>query len=423
MNKPKIIGTTEPLNARKDVLLDEAAAELNARGVTQTSLNDIAARLGVKRTALYYYVEDQRDLVFQCYRRSCEVLAQRFSRARQETETPLDLLDLFIERMLTPDAAQVAVISELSFLDDDRRDTISGLLSGIIADMSSAIESGSKAGLLRPCRSDVIARAVLGLVSWPALLNRSDPELAARVAPNLIAVTKALVRFGVAAKRDRPVPIRLPESAPTNSTLARVFEREVIADAKREALLATGSMLFNAKGVDTTSLDEIAASVGVSKAVIYHNIGDKQTFVLECYRRSQRMAFETAETMEAAETDRLTALASAIYEASLYHLREGGPLLFPMVGFEALPVKVASELREGGVRLLGSYMRTMKAGATEGTLRKQDFETLIAILPSFFQWLTKWHPALSGNRREEEDIAAELAQFVSIGLAPLGAKP
>ncbi|MEH6487949.1 TetR/AcrR family transcriptional regulator [Hyphomonas oceanitis] len=418
-SKAKNREPTELDGPRKESLLEEAAAELNARGVTQTSLNVIAARLGVTRTALYYYVDDQRDLVFQCYRRSCEVLAQRFSRARQESNDALELLESFIDRMLAPDSPQIAVVSELSFLDDDRRDIISGLLSGIVADISGAIDRGIKAGTIRRCRSDVVARAVLGLVSWPLLLKRADPDLADRVAPNLAGAIKALLRVGVAAQRDSLVAINRSPDAPANKPIINIFEREAIVSAKQETLLAAGSTLLNAKGVDLTSLDEIAASVGVSKAVIYHNIGDKQTFVLECYRRALRIAFETADRMEAAQSDRITAFASAIYMDSILHLRDGAPIHLPMVGFAALPDTVAEELRNGGRRLLASYTRTMQAGQEEGTFRNQDFENVLTLLPSFSQWLTTWHER-PGNELPDVDIAEEITQFICLGISPLG---
>ena len=52
--------------SKRDAVLDEAAARLNARGVSLASLSEVAQALGLTRAALYYYVEDRDDLVFQC---------------------------------------------------------------------------------------------------------------------------------------------------------------------------------------------------------------------------------------------------------------------------------------------------------------------------------------------------------------------
>jgi AcrR family transcriptional regulator len=60
--------------SRRDELLDEAARELNSKGISMTSLTDVADRLGFSRASLYYYVEDREDLMFQVYLRSSERL-------------------------------------------------------------------------------------------------------------------------------------------------------------------------------------------------------------------------------------------------------------------------------------------------------------------------------------------------------------
>ena len=50
---------------RLNELLSHAARVLNARGVSQTSLGQIADDLGISRAALYYYVDDLQSLVYQ----------------------------------------------------------------------------------------------------------------------------------------------------------------------------------------------------------------------------------------------------------------------------------------------------------------------------------------------------------------------
>ena len=43
---------------------------MNLKGVSLTSLTELADELSISRASLYYYVEDRADLVFQVYRRS-----------------------------------------------------------------------------------------------------------------------------------------------------------------------------------------------------------------------------------------------------------------------------------------------------------------------------------------------------------------
>ena len=70
-----------PLASKHERVLDEAARQLNEKGVLLTSLAEIAAKLGVTRGAMYYYVADREDLVFQCYRRAAEITARHLLEA------------------------------------------------------------------------------------------------------------------------------------------------------------------------------------------------------------------------------------------------------------------------------------------------------------------------------------------------------
>lgn len=400
-------------------MLAQAALELNARGVGQVSLGDVAQRLGVTRTALYNYVEDQKDLVFQCYRQSCEVMARSLTRARQRHPDPLACLDAFVDAMAAPDNAPLAAITDLAFLDEEQRDTISGLLSGVVSELALIVESGVKTGALRPCSPVIVARAILAFVSWPPLLPPTNPDLVEQAQPFLTRTIKSLLRSGMAQRRDRLIDIQPCTTASGADPLTNVFERSALARAKKDALLAKGSQILNAKGVEMTSLDEIAASVGVSKAVIYHNIGDKPTFVLECYRRAYRIALQIARRMDGAGTDRVTAIATALYEIAFAHLKEDAPLLFPVVGFATLSDTIVSETRETNLSLQAVYERAVQAGIAEGSLRQIDTAALLSLMPATIQWLEEWRAIPPGPEPADETIASEIAQLVGVGLSPL----
>src|SRR6185295_19431524 len=77
---------------RRERVLDEAARQLNAKGVLLTSLAEIAAKLGVTRGAIYCYVADREDLVFQCYRRAAEITARHLLEASRASGTAADVL-------------------------------------------------------------------------------------------------------------------------------------------------------------------------------------------------------------------------------------------------------------------------------------------------------------------------------------------
>jgi AcrR family transcriptional regulator len=83
--------------------------------------------VGISRAALYYYFEDQEDLVFQCYLLSCEQLARRLNEASHRVSNALEVIDTFIASMLGEGEPEFAALSEPAFLRADQRSTILGL--------------------------------------------------------------------------------------------------------------------------------------------------------------------------------------------------------------------------------------------------------------------------------------------------------
>src|SRR5687768_8801405 len=224
--------------SRRDVLLDEAARQLNARGISQTALIDLAAALGLSRAAVYYYADDRQDLVFQAYRRACEALARDLAAAARELGDSIDRLAAFVARSLDPERVEEAVLSEVAYLTDEQRATIEALSDGVLAQLVGLIDEGQRRGEIRPCDSHIVAQALIGMISWIPLAPRrvgSDAEIRARSA----AAAVDLLRHGVAAKAD-PADL-LPRIGvemlrPPRGSL---FSREEAAAMKTEELLRT----------------------------------------------------------------------------------------------------------------------------------------------------------------------------------------
>src|SRR5882757_3552173 len=51
---------------------------------------------------------------------------------------------------------------------------------------------------------------------------------------------------------------------------------------KRAALLLAAVRMFNERGFHATSLEDVATSLGVTKPVIYHHLGNKDQVLFEC---------------------------------------------------------------------------------------------------------------------------------------------
>ena len=298
--------------AKRARVLETAAKTLNRFGVSYASLPNVAEQLGISRAALYYYFDDQEDLVFQSYQRSCEILADNLDQAASAEGGAMAMIERFIDGILGPDTPEIASLSDLAYLSEERRGIVLSRLRGIKDTLAGILEDGAREGTLRPCASGIVAACILGLVSWPPVARfwRSSETLTHR---DMVDAIKSLLREGIAADRTKPIEFRTIDIDRPTLAVDHIFDSAAMAAAKQESLLAAASWLFNLKGVDATSLDEVAMRLGVTKKVIYHNLGDKETLVAECYRRSFRFYADIARRVIAYEGPRLDAFVASTH--------------------------------------------------------------------------------------------------------------
>ena len=228
-------GVVSVRRSKRDAVLEEAARRLNARGVSLTSLTDVALALGLTRAALYYYVEDRDDLVFQCYRRACETMARDLDAAAKAPGLGLDRLKAFVERSLDEERPEPAVLSEVASLPSPQRETIEGLHHGNVAQLIDLIEAGLADGSIRPCHPLVVAQAIVGAVSWIPLAPRwtGEPEAGFRERAKAGALT--LIGEGVAVDPERALAYAPLDIAILRPERGNLFDRDA-AQAKLDAI-------------------------------------------------------------------------------------------------------------------------------------------------------------------------------------------
>ena len=66
--------------------------------------------------------------------------------------------------------------------------------------------------------------------------------------------------------------------------VANAFDRDDQRNRKREAVLRVAASAFNRRGYANTSLDDIAASLGVSKPTLYQYFSSKQEILYRCHQ-------------------------------------------------------------------------------------------------------------------------------------------
>jgi AcrR family transcriptional regulator len=407
-------GGTGRRRGKRDAVLDQAARQLNAKGVSQTSLAEVAQALGLTRAALYYYVEDRDDLVFQCYRRACETMARDLDAAAKAPGSGLDRLKAYLALALDAERPEPAVLSEVASLPSPQRETIEGLRQGNVAQLVDLIEAGQADGSIRPCHALVVAQAVVGMVSWIPLAPRWTGEAEASLRARAKAGALILIGEGVATD-----PVRALQFKPLDLDILRpqrgnLFDRDAAQAAKLEELLRAASWLFNRKGVDATSVDDVAAQVGATKGVVYHYLADKPDLVAQCYRRAFSLSDRILQAVELAggtAIERVLSGTALLIEANV---RDEFCPLAPLAGLEALPEAARGEITDRVRRLEEGYPEVAREGLADGTVRDVELTGAAVAMAGAFGWLHKWFsPALV----PPEVVVREQVAMLAGGLA------
>jgi AcrR family transcriptional regulator len=97
------------------------------------------------------------------------------------------------------------------------------------------------------------------------------------VTDNDLSRDSADIDSGVGARAEQPTTTRENGRLPAARPPARASERVRMSSAqRREQLIAVGRRVFAEKGLDGTSVEEVAARAKVSKPVIYEHFGGKE---------------------------------------------------------------------------------------------------------------------------------------------------
>lgn len=401
--------TDHPRQGRREAVLDEASRHLNASGVSQGTLAEIAAGLGINRATLYDYVQDREDLVFQCYGRSCDIMQERLASALDAEQDPFAVISRFIGNVLDPTQPEAAALSEIGCLRPDDQAAIGARREAVVGALARVLEEGQARGRMRGFDTRVAAHAILSLVFWLKLAPRWLAQEASLSRDHLEAAAQTLIFEGVATGQP-DIPRDLGGLTRLSERAADVFDRKAVAAAKLDRILAAASRLINQRGVDTTSIEEIAAALGVTKRTIYNHFPDKQALISACLLRGYRIFTEIGQRATAWPGSRAEALAAAFHASVMCSFR---PELSPLRVFSGLPTLTAeNRARAAGAsaELQRIYARMLAAGVSEGSLREIRTPAAQLVLAGVSSWVA------ASEDTDPEHIASEVTRLVLFGL-------
>jgi AcrR family transcriptional regulator len=186
-------------------------------------------------------------------------------------------------------------------------------------------------------------------------------------------------------------------------------------EEKRDAVLRAAVRMFNARGFHATSLDDVAASLGISKPTIYHYLGNKEQVLIECVTRGLEPLRLAAGAVQHEPGTGLERLRRFLLHYARINMDDFGRCMV-RTGDESLSPEAARELRARKKQIDLALRGLIKAGIADGSIAPVDVKLAAFSLAGALNWPARWHDPEGPT--PVEAIAATMVDIVLGGLTP-----
>ena len=169
---------------QRDRILKAAAACFNQKGFSGTSLKDVSQHLGLTDAALYYYVKNKEELVYQCYLRAAELGWDALVQGRNEGESGFRQAFLYLHyhiEIMVGERGPVAIMSEIPSLKRSHRNEILQVSRRHSAGFERLLALGIDDGSIAPCDVRMTGNAIMGSINWIPKWFHGDAKMADQV--------------------------------------------------------------------------------------------------------------------------------------------------------------------------------------------------------------------------------------------------
>ena len=192
-------------------------------------------------------------------------------------------------------------------------------------------------------------------------------------------------------------------------------ERDQDRSQKREAVLQAAVRSFNENGFRATSLEEIAATLGVSKPTLYHYFAGKDDILFECARRGLEDIREAAAAVERTGGSACQRLEALMRGYAMVMTQDFGMCVIRVPDHELAP-EVRRRLRDLKREIDLTVRRVVEEGVRDGSLVAGDPQLATFAIAGALNWIARWYDPFGA--RAPEEIAAGMASMLMSGMLP-----
>lgn len=186
-------------------------------------------------------------------------------------------------------------------------------------------------------------------------------------------------------------------------------------DIRRLSLIQAAGRAFGRKGFHRTTLDEIAAELGVTKPILYRYVSSKQQILYECHRLAVGMAEEALVHAAAQGGSALEQIAEFTHDYIARTTTALGTCVVLTEYYSMTPED--TERIQQRRRKVDTQLRALVARAVQdGEIAPCDPKLAVFFFMGAINGISRWFA--EGGERSGHQIAAAFATFIVQSLSP-----
>lgn len=190
-------------------------------------------------------------------------------------------------------------------------------------------------------------------------------------------------------------------------------ERKKVRTDKREAVLRMAAQVFNEKGFQASTLDEVADRLHVTKPTLYYYVRNKDEILYECVRIGLTMLQDAITEVGASGGSAMDKLVAAMHKYTEIVTMDFGMCVI-RVGEDPLPPESRRKLRHIKAAIDQEFRELIRLGIAEGSIAPCDPKIAAFTLAGALSWIGRWYQP--GGPLTPDDIARQCIALLTRGL-------
>lgn len=178
----------DPREIRKRALVIAAGRAFGQKGFHNTTLDDIAEVLAVTKPALYRYIKNKHEILYECHRIAIGMSEEALDEAEAVAGDVLEVLRLYVEnyiRKMTSELGTCVVLTEYYSMTPEHNQQIQRRRRAQDTRLRSLIQRCIDQGLIAPCNVKLAVFFFMGAINninrWFSDTGESSGEDIARI--------------------------------------------------------------------------------------------------------------------------------------------------------------------------------------------------------------------------------------------------